>query len=152
MKKTDGFEESPLNRPLKVYAFDPSHGRSLGNHMTVNVRNEELAPGPVGSYLEVIDYDVSNDCYYQPVDLSRDDTHVVFEHFHPGLVAGDTSGWDVFARDTTTGVTRRISVTPTGGAPNGDSFGGAVNGDGSLTLIQTRQVPGGATQEGIVAT
>lgn len=70
MKKKDGFEESPLYRPLKVYAFDPSHGRSLGNHMTVNVRNEELEPGPVGGYLEVIDYDVSNDCYYQPVDLN----------------------------------------------------------------------------------
>ena len=92
----------------------------------VSVERVNLAPD--GSQLSQAEY-------YQPVDLSRDGTHVVFEHFHPGLVPGDTSGWDVFARDTTTGVTRRISVTPTGGAPNGDSFGGAVNGDGSQVVF-----------------
>jgi hypothetical protein len=62
-------KDFPPARPLKVYAFDPSHGRSLGNHMTVNVRHESLRPGPVGEYLEVIDYDASNGCYYEPVDL-----------------------------------------------------------------------------------
>ncbi|HEX8719643.1 MAG TPA: hypothetical protein VF736_03290 [Pyrinomonadaceae bacterium] len=72
MKRTDGYEEPPLHRPLKVYAFDPSHGRSLGNYMTVSVRNEELEPGPVGEYLEVIDYHASNGCYYLPVDLNAE--------------------------------------------------------------------------------
>ncbi|MBV9925265.1 MAG: peptidase M4 [Acidobacteria bacterium] len=62
--------DTPSYRPLKVYAFDPSHGRSLGNYMTVNVRYEGVEPGPVGEYLEVIDYDASNDCYYEPVDLN----------------------------------------------------------------------------------
>lgn len=56
-------------RPLKVYAFDPTRGRTLGNYMTVPVRYEKLKPGPVGQYLAVIDYDATNGCYYPPVDL-----------------------------------------------------------------------------------
>ena len=61
----------PLSRPLKVYAFDPTHGRNLGNYMTINVPYEKLTLGPVGEYLAVIDYDASNGCYYQPVDLDQ---------------------------------------------------------------------------------
>ena len=61
----------PSHRPLQAYAFDPSHGRSLGNYMTVKVPHEPLTTGPVGKYLAVIDYDASNDCYYQPVDLDN---------------------------------------------------------------------------------
>ena len=59
----------PAERPLKVYAFDPSAGRLLGNFMTVSVRYEKLAPGPVGQKLAVIDYDGANKTYYKPVDL-----------------------------------------------------------------------------------
>jgi hypothetical protein len=66
---TDSRYDRPAQRPLKAYAFDPSHGRNLGNYMTINTRYEELEPGPVGKYLAVIDYDVSNDRYYQPVNL-----------------------------------------------------------------------------------
>src|ERR671910_2888919 len=69
-------DEPPAERPLKAYAFDPSQGRNLGNYMTVNVRNEAagdpptvLLPGPVGKYLAVVDYDASNNVYYEPVDL-----------------------------------------------------------------------------------
>jgi hypothetical protein len=65
----DSHYDTPSTRPLKAYAFDPSHGRNLGNYMTVNTRFERLEPGPVGKYLAVIDYDASNDRYYQPVDL-----------------------------------------------------------------------------------
>jgi len=61
--------DAPPERPLKAYAFDPSQGRNLGNHMTINVRNEALRPGPIGKYLAVIDYDASNDTYYEPVNL-----------------------------------------------------------------------------------
>ena len=39
--------EAPATRPLKAYAFDPSAGKLLGNEMTMNVRYEELYPGPV---------------------------------------------------------------------------------------------------------
>ncbi len=61
--------KEPVSRPLKVYAFDPTQGRALGNYMTVNVSYERLKPGPMGKYLEVHDYDASNKCYYRPVDL-----------------------------------------------------------------------------------
>jgi hypothetical protein len=63
--------QMPPFRPLKVYAFDPTRGRTLGNHMTVNSQFERLCPGPVGRHLEVIDYDGSNNCYYQTVDLDE---------------------------------------------------------------------------------
>jgi hypothetical protein len=61
--------EAPPYRPLKVYAFDPTQGRNLGNYMTLNVPYEKLDPGPVGEYLAVIDYDASNERYYRPVNL-----------------------------------------------------------------------------------
>ena len=35
-------DETPAERPLKAYAFDPSQGRNLGNFMTVPVRYEKL--------------------------------------------------------------------------------------------------------------
>jgi hypothetical protein len=61
--------EEPDTRPLKVYAFDPTRGRALGNFMTVATRYEPLLPGPVGKQLAVVDYDATNKCYYRPVDL-----------------------------------------------------------------------------------
>ncbi len=65
------FYDEPTSRPLKVYAFDPSRGKTLGNYMTINVPYEKLENGLAGKYLEVIDYDASNKCYYQPVDLNN---------------------------------------------------------------------------------
>jgi hypothetical protein len=38
-------------------------------HLTSNIPWETLAPGPVGEYLEVIDYDPASKCFYEPVDL-----------------------------------------------------------------------------------
>ena len=61
----------PPYRPLKVYTFDPTRGRTMGNYMIINTPYEKLKPGPVGNYLKVIDYDANNDCYYQPVDLDH---------------------------------------------------------------------------------
>ena len=61
----------PSRRPLKVYAFDPSLGRMLGNHLTLNVRYEPLSPGPVGERFAVIDYDGNTKRYYAPVDLDH---------------------------------------------------------------------------------
>jgi hypothetical protein len=61
-----------VRRPLKVFAFDPSQGRQLGNHMIVQVPYEpHLRPGPVGQRIAVIDYDATNRCYYEPVDLNE---------------------------------------------------------------------------------
>jgi hypothetical protein len=66
---------APSRRPLKVYAFDPSLGRMLGNHLTLNVRYEPLAPGPIGARFAVIDYDGNTKRYYAPIDL--DDTTIL---------------------------------------------------------------------------
>jgi hypothetical protein len=72
---------APTTRPLKAYAFDPSQGRLLGNHMAMQVRFEDLDPGPVVRDLfawdgiAIVDYDATNDCYYEPVDL--DDPHLL---------------------------------------------------------------------------
>jgi hypothetical protein len=57
----------PSERPLRVYAFDPSAGRFVGNYMTVSVRYEPLPPGPMGDRFTVIDYDGSNKTFYTPV-------------------------------------------------------------------------------------
>jgi hypothetical protein len=59
----------PDERPLKVYAFDPSLGKFVGNYMTTSVRYEKLDPGPVGQRFAVIDYDGTTQTYYTPVDL-----------------------------------------------------------------------------------
>ncbi len=61
----------PHERPLSVYAFDPNLGRRLNNYMTIKVRCESLTPGPVGRKIAVIDYDISNQRYYQPIDLNH---------------------------------------------------------------------------------
>jgi len=77
MEKTEGIQtrssgyQMPTFRPLKVYAFDPTRGRTLGNHMRINCQYERLSPGPVGLHVEVIDYDANNKCYYQPVNLDE---------------------------------------------------------------------------------
>jgi hypothetical protein len=59
----------PTTRPLKVYAFDPSRGRFVGNYMTTSVCYEPLEPGPVGERFAVVDYDGTNKTLYQPVKL-----------------------------------------------------------------------------------
>ncbi len=61
----------PTSRPLRVFAFDPSAARRLNNTMTVLVPYEKLEPGPVGKQLAVIDYDASNEYFYEAVDLDN---------------------------------------------------------------------------------
>jgi hypothetical protein len=63
----------PAFRSLRVYSFDPSFEWQLDtaviNQMTLQVPWEELTPGPVGEYLEVVDVDPASQCCYAPVDL-----------------------------------------------------------------------------------
>jgi hypothetical protein len=59
----------PSQRILRVYAFDPSRGARLGNRLQIRVPYEKLTKGPVGQQIAVIDYDASNDCYYEGIDL-----------------------------------------------------------------------------------
>jgi hypothetical protein len=69
--------EPPALRPLKVYAFDPSQGKNLGNEMTLQVRYEKLLPGPVNDRIAVVDYDGANKVFYRPVDL--DDPYLLLQ-------------------------------------------------------------------------
>ncbi|HYX23590.1 MAG TPA: peptidase S8, partial [Thermoanaerobaculia bacterium] len=63
----------PPFRNLRVYAFDPSLNWQIDtaviNQMTLQVPWEDLMPGPVGEYLEVVDVDPASGCCYAPVDL-----------------------------------------------------------------------------------
>jgi hypothetical protein len=63
----------PVFRFLRGYALDPS----LRSHLQTapistvifKVPWEPLHAGPVGEYLEVVDYDPASKCLYEPVDL-----------------------------------------------------------------------------------
>lgn len=63
----------PAQRNLQVYAFDPARGARLENHLNIRIPNETLSKGPVGRKVAVIDYDASNKCYYEGVDLEAPD-------------------------------------------------------------------------------
>ncbi|HEX2269956.1 MAG TPA: hypothetical protein VHH35_10490, partial [Pyrinomonadaceae bacterium] len=65
----DGITQA-ARRPLKIFASDPLMGRTFGNRARIDVANETLEPGPVGSRLEVIDYDGAQKCFYTPVNLN----------------------------------------------------------------------------------
>ena len=64
---------SPIYRRLRGYAFDPSLSTQFDtaviNATTYKINWEFLTPGPVGEYLEVVDYDPASGCFYEPVDL-----------------------------------------------------------------------------------
>lgn len=74
----------PKTKYLRVFSYDPSLKLSLEtavvNSVTISIPwekhpdNPELdgpAPGPVGEYVEVIDYDPASECIYAPVDLNN---------------------------------------------------------------------------------
>jgi hypothetical protein len=68
--------DAPEGRRLKVYAFDPSVSTemdtSLINQAVLTVPWEnDLKPGPVGEYIEVVDVDPASGCAYLPVDLDH---------------------------------------------------------------------------------
>lgn len=63
---------TPARRVLRAYAFDPMSTRLNGRFLSVNVRLEpELAPGPAGDLVQVIDYDAYRGTWYRPVDLNE---------------------------------------------------------------------------------
>jgi pimeloyl-ACP methyl ester carboxylesterase len=70
----------PSCRRLKVFSFDPLLGTDLDSlgvdQITIELPwewtdGDRLQMGPVGEYLEVIDYDPANQCFYPPVDLNH---------------------------------------------------------------------------------
>ena len=64
----------PATRRLRAYAFDPSLGLQLRtaaiNETVLEVPWENLAPGPCGAYLEVVDYDPASQAWYAVADLN----------------------------------------------------------------------------------
>ncbi len=74
---------TPPYRRLRVFAFDPLLSNQLEtlaiNQVTLHVPWEDgLLPGPIGEYLEIVDYDPEIDDYHEGVDLN-----------HPHLLATD---------------------------------------------------------------
>jgi hypothetical protein len=74
MSKT--FIDPPYFRKLQGYAFDPSLSLVIDtvgiNNMVYKVDWEDnLEPGPVGEYIEVVDYDPTTKMMYTPVDLNN---------------------------------------------------------------------------------
>jgi hypothetical protein len=76
-------QQTPVYRRLRGYAFDPSLSTQLDtaviNEIVYKLKWEYgpddggggLTPGPVGEYLEVIDFDPASGCFYEPVDLNN---------------------------------------------------------------------------------
>jgi subtilisin family serine protease len=64
---------TPPYRCLQSYAVDPRLAAQLDSvqvsQVTLKLPWEELDPGPVGEYLEVVDVDPASDCCYEPVKL-----------------------------------------------------------------------------------
>jgi hypothetical protein len=65
----------PAFRKLRAYAFDPSLSLKVDtadiNSLVYKVAWEQLEPGPVGEYVEVLDYDPTIQRFFQPVDLNN---------------------------------------------------------------------------------
>jgi hypothetical protein len=66
----------PPHRRLRVFSLDPAFDarleHSLISRSVLRVPwEEDLEPGPIGEYLEVVDVDPSSGCVYDPVDLTE---------------------------------------------------------------------------------
>ena len=72
----------PVNRRLRIQAFDPSLAMRVDtatfNEISIEIPWEPLEPGPVGEYVEVVDFDPASGVFYHPVELE-----------HPNLIAQD---------------------------------------------------------------
>lgn len=65
----------PTSRKLRIYALDPSLAAQYSTagigEVSIDVLwEQQLAPGPVGEYLEVVDADPASNSFYHPVDLN----------------------------------------------------------------------------------
>ena len=68
--------------------------------------------------------------------LSADGRYVAFDSIASNLVEGDNNQFaDVFVYDRQTKITTRVSVTPEGSDPNGDSFLPAMSSDGRFVVF-----------------
>jgi hypothetical protein len=71
------FVPVPVFRKLRVFAMDPGltarFETAVINEMTLRLPWEELAPGPVGEYIQVVDEDQHGKQLYDPVNLDVPD-------------------------------------------------------------------------------
>ncbi len=85
LQKTATVYPQPSYRCLRGFALDPSLRNRLEtapiSTMIFKVPWEPLEPGPVGEYLEVIDYDPASQCFYDPVNL--DDPRLLAQEGYP---------------------------------------------------------------------
>ncbi|CAN7746428.1 hypothetical protein LJR220_002209 [Bradyrhizobium sp. LjRoot220] len=65
----------PAFRNLRGYSLDPGFSTRLDtasfNEVTYRIPFEDLEPGPIGEYVEIVDFDPASKCWYEPVDLNR---------------------------------------------------------------------------------
>jgi hypothetical protein len=77
--------QPPPRRRLRIYALDPALAKRLDtlpvNETVIELPWEDTGPGPVGSYLEVVDVDPASGMAYAPVNL--DDVHILAERGLP---------------------------------------------------------------------
>jgi hypothetical protein len=63
----------PISRRLRVFSFDPGLASQYDmagiGEITIKVPWEELQPGPIGEYIEVVDIDPASGALYRPIDL-----------------------------------------------------------------------------------
>jgi hypothetical protein len=71
---------APPDRRLRVFSFDPLFATELESLGTEVITlclpwdfadGNRLEPGPVGEYIEVVDYDPASGSFYMPVDLNH---------------------------------------------------------------------------------
>lgn len=74
VKDIKNYDVKPPFRKLKAYAFDPSLSIRMDtadiNDLVYRVPWEQVVPGPIGEYLEIIDYDPTIGAFYNPIDLN----------------------------------------------------------------------------------
>jgi hypothetical protein len=67
---------TPVYRSLRGYSLDPGFSTRLEtagiNEVVYRVPFEPLEPGPIGEYIEVMDFDPASDTWYEPVDLAEE--------------------------------------------------------------------------------
>lgn len=73
---------TPAYRYLRGYSLDPGFSTRLDtagiNEVLYRIPFEELKPGPLGEYVDVVDVDPASDCWYEPVQLG--DERIASQH------------------------------------------------------------------------
>lgn len=69
-----GISSQPSARKLYIYSIDPALAQRVEafdiSECVIEIPWEDLEPGPVGTYLEVVDYDPQRRVFYTPIDLN----------------------------------------------------------------------------------